>query len=208
MKPHLHSMFALKQLQHFSFHFKNVSMPDGDKFYDIIDHTSSSIEHIQYFNNIIRRLTFYRPSELHVVTDSQNYDAVIPQSENHIQILHGSLHWIACYHDSQTIHVYDSLNQKKVDFHQRHMLKTLYPHRFPTQGYFTLNVKFPEVQHQDYSSDCGFHSMAFCISRIFEYDPSFIQYHIGKVREHARYIFKNNCFEHFPSTYDDSTYRI
>lgn len=67
----------------------------------------------------------------------------------------------------------------------------------------TKCVTFPTNQHQENYNDCGIHSVAFFMSRIFGYDPTFISYDRKNLRKTFMKILLCNCLENFPLTYKD-----
>jgi len=132
-------------------------------------------DHIEYFNYLVREFTFYNPQGPAVTACSRAYENIsVPQSDTHIQILNGSLHWICYYYDiDNIIYVYDSLHSKDLNIEQRKFFKSLHPSVFSTNDDLfpteTECVTFPTVQHQGNYNDCGIYSVSFFISCMFGY---------------------------------------
>lgn len=65
-------------------------------------------------------------------------------------------------------------------------------------------MKFPTVQHQSNSNDCGVFAIAFAISLLFNIKPDKVRYDSRLMRPHLLNIFESNVIEHFPqdSQYD------
>ena len=123
--------------------------------------------HMEHFGHLLQNCSEFRPVETWRV---QCLDTIqpMPIDKKHIQILHSSSspfdgHWVCSYYNMKHIFIYDSLNSKK--FHEHH--KKFLTRLFPTYNFEKHPVKFPTVQRQPNSNDCGVFAIAFAISLLF-----------------------------------------
>jgi len=152
---------------------------------------------MEHFNNLLRNCSDYRPVETWRIQCPDTIQCV-PEHIKHIQILHSSSglhdgHWVCSYYDRKNIFVYDSLNTKKLHKHHEEFLKRLFPYNFEK-----YSIKFPIVQHQPNSNDCGVFAIAFAISLLFNIKPEKVKYNHSLMRSHLIKIFETNIIEHFP----------
>ena len=106
----------------------------------------------------------------------------IPTNEKHIQFIYSSLskdnandnwllyergYWVCSYYDKKHIFIYDSLNNKRLAKDHEQFLKKL----FLTYDFIQNPAKFPTVQQQPNSSDCGVFAIAFAVSLLFNIKP-------------------------------------
>ncbi|KAL6268011.1 hypothetical protein P5V15_001089 [Pogonomyrmex californicus] len=90
--------------------------------------------------------------------------------------------------------IYDLLNGTKLHIHHEQFLKRL----FPTYNFEKNSaVKFPVVQHQSNSNDCGVFTIAFAVSLLFNIKPEKVKYNHSLMRLHLLKILEINIIDHF-----------
>ena len=152
--------------------------------------------HMDHFNHLLEKYSAYRPVGTWRV---QTIDRVqpIPTNKKHIQILPVTrlgLHWTCCYYDTKDIYIYDSFNSKMLSDCQKQFLDKL----FPTYDFIKCPVKFPFVQEQPNTHDCGVFAIAFAVSLFFNTKPENVRYDVSLMRSHLIQMFESNKIEHFP----------
>ena len=117
---------------------------------------------------------------------------------DHIQILHRPQHcWTCTYYDGTYIYIYDTLQNFADPLHkeQKLFLEKLYPHITITEK----TVRFPMVQPQKNTRDCGVMGIAIVVSLAFGIKPQNVHYNTTLMRNHLLKLLTEEIqFEQFP----------
>lgn len=142
-------------------------------------------DHMNTFHDIMSLHTDFRPQNVFYIGV---LTFVSPVAGSHIQIISGNptsleqiTHWICTYYDGQFIHIYDSLNMRRLLPEQQEFLDRLFLHKPP--------VKFEMVQRQPNMVDCGVFAIAFATSLVNHRDPTAEVYVHSDMRSHLLKIF-------------------
>ncbi|OXU18091.1 hypothetical protein TSAR_012469 [Trichomalopsis sarcophagae] len=176
MRPHLLQLLVNKYIAHFPCNFTPIPINfHPRKLYDkniIINNNCLNNEHIDYFHEMLKQLSTYKPySTLYLQNTSKI--SQINENNKHIQILfqRGSTvgHFICTYYDTNTLFVYDSMNNKKLHSDVSTVIKKLHPYCFNEQR---KPITFPTVQFQINATDCVGHFICtyYDTNTLFVYD--------------------------------------
>ncbi|KAJ8682659.1 hypothetical protein QAD02_018451 [Eretmocerus hayati] len=156
--------------------------------------------HIDYFNTlVIESFPLYSPiqtwqTQLHSIRP-------IARDRCHVQILYSPPpprseigHWICTFYDGKNLHIYDSINSKKLHPDFERVLRVLHPYCFENFE----NIRFPTVQWQRNERDCGVLAIAVAVSLLNRVDPSGLVFLYDELRPHLIKIFLTNKIIPFP----------
>ena len=117
---------------------------------------------MNYFADLVRSNTDFNPQNVFFIT-AQQFVSAVDGAKPHLQILSGSptaveeiTQWICTYYDTDSIHIYDSLNRRHLLPEQIEFLRRLYPHQ--------PQVVYHQVDQQPNPVDCGVFTIAFAVS--------------------------------------------
>ena len=128
-----------------------------------------------------------------------NYDEFLGYAGNsYLQVLHtGSHHWVAAeIASSSEVFIYDSLHKQQPTFYTLKQLAAILKTREPK-----VHLRFPRVQFQKNTVDCGVYALAFITDLSHGIDPSTRKYSPSyQLRKHLAQCFQSGHIKPFPST--------
>ncbi|KAJ8671326.1 hypothetical protein QAD02_002585 [Eretmocerus hayati] len=146
----------------------------------ILDGSWFNDSHIDKLHQMLEGCSGFDPRSLYILfRERRDPHSVrvepVNRNSHHLQILHSCEdecekclggRWVCMYYDTCKIHIYDSLDRRRL--HEDHVicLRLIFPF------FDTVRIVFPKVQYQTNLDDCGPMSMAFATSILFKKDPS------------------------------------
>ena len=127
---------------------------------------------------------------------TQAIENLHPAEEGSLFFHNFSNHWAVSHLAEGRVHLYDSLQSKKIVPELQKQLATLYGHFADEKG---LRVFVPQVQLQRGATDCGCFAVAFAVSLLFGDDPSSLLYNQKEMRGHIKECLLAELFTPFPA---------
>ena len=202
---YVHTLLISRKITIFPFTFCSINFTPRTPFNIdeqtiIKDGRYLNDNHINLFLELLSSITTYR----HVHTLSflgmnRSRHVFVDKKDRHIQILNITQpykHWILTYYNLNSIHIYDSLNQKDTLYEELKVaLALMHPYCLQENMRIYLN----KVTHQLNGVDCGVFAIAFATSIAFGYEPSTIDYDHANMRNHLYNMFVRRNISHFPT---------
>lgn len=128
---------------------------------------------------------------------SQAVENLHPAEEGSLFFHNFSNHWAVSHLTQKRVHLFDSLQPKKIAPELQKQLAALYGHLADEKE---LRVYIPQVQLQKGTTDCGCFAVAFAVSLLFGDDPTSLLYHQKEMRRHLQECFLADLFSPFPAS--------
>lgn len=128
---------------------------------------------------------------------TQALENLHPAEEGSLFFHNFSNHWAVSQLSQGRVHLYDSLQPKKIKPELQTQLATLYGHVGSEKE---LRVFMPQVQVQRGGVDCGCFAVAFAVSLLFGDDPTTLLYSQQEMRGHLEGCLQSQLFTPFPAS--------
>lgn len=208
MHPHLLKLLLNQYIEHYPCSIIPIPISLAPRnLYNrdiIINNSCLNDEHIDYFHQMLLKISLYKPcSTLYLQNTSKILQ--INEQNKHIQILfqhsHTVGHFICTYYDTNSLFVYDSINNTELHSDFIKVLEKLHPYCF---NQHKKPIIFKKVQSQTNATDCGVYAIAFAVTVLFGYKPEAILYNQKEMRKHLLKMFENRSIQHFACINDIS----